>query len=181
MGIGYTCNAVPDYAERALRNHKIIQEAARRLNMEPVTPVDQIRKTIAHYEGEAKWARENAEAALARAAEEEKAAAAHEETAQEWRRILGILDENATKTRIVKVKFEVDSAQFMAEAQRAAEALRNAGETLPYARGGIHSGPAPLANIAEAEQPWEAYLSGRRKPCTCGPNDHCSDCPTPGR
>lgn len=170
MGIGYVCNAVPDHPAR---NIKIILDTLRRLNMlspRQDTPAEQIRRSIAACEAEARHAREEAESALARAQEAEATANAYEQTAREWRRILGILDDHAKSTRTVKVKLEADVSDYIAGMERAAEATRQAaGEARRYTQGGVH-------DFAEPDTGWEAFIG--RKLCTCGPNEGCADCPT---
>lgn len=142
MGIGYVCHPGIDHTARAFaRNKNIILDTARRLAMlspRPRPPHEQIRHSIRLLEAEAKHAREEAESALARAQEAEATAVAHEETAQEWRRILGVLDDHAKNTRTVKVKLSADVEDYIADMQRAVDATRKAGESLPYAQPGIH-------------------------------------------
>lgn len=58
------------------------------LSPKPISALEQIRATIKLHEAEARQAREDAEASLARAEQAEASAVAHEQTADQWRSIL---------------------------------------------------------------------------------------------
>lgn len=158
MGLNHPCFAFPAIPTRdhAEHNIRILNDAVRRLNMDPL---EQIRKTIAHLEDEAKWARDNADHARTKAEAEEQAAIEHEERAEQWRRILAREERAATDERTVTVKLEADVSGFIAEMERVDAALRQADGSLTFAAGGITR--RGIHRFAEPESLWEAYISGR--------------------
>lgn len=93
------------------------------LSPHPISPLDQIRATIKAHENEARHAHEDAESTLARAEQAEASALAHEETAEQWRRILAREERDATEKRLVSVSIVPDIEGYIDGMKRAEEAF----------------------------------------------------------